>query len=174
MQELISVIVHSIFISHVTCWLAHSQYRWRLPRQRSRGGNLFMCSSWGEGQRNWLSVWCSEDECCSNSVSLRGFAPFNRIFAWLWHNLLLCTRAKHYLFIIARRRSIMVNSYWRQLVEYARERQSLIHVPILHPTYTPKANQPSTAKNQFPNLAQLVPVHGSNGEHHSSDSEYSA
>lgn len=40
------------------------------------------------------------------------------------------TRAKHFLFVIARRRSIMVNPYWRKLVGYARSKNALIHVPV--------------------------------------------
>lgn len=40
------------------------------------------------------------------------------------------TRAKHFLFVIARRRSIMVNPYWRKLVGYARTKNALIHVPL--------------------------------------------
>ena len=40
------------------------------------------------------------------------------------------TRAKHFLFVIARRRSIMVNHYWRQLVAYARLKQAIIQVPM--------------------------------------------
>ena len=40
------------------------------------------------------------------------------------------TRAKHFLFVIARRRSIMVNPYWRKLVGYARSKSAIIHVPI--------------------------------------------
>lgn len=40
------------------------------------------------------------------------------------------TRAKHFLFIIARRRSIMVNFYWRKLIGYARSKSAIIHVPL--------------------------------------------
>mmetsp|Transcript_18920 Transcript_18920/g.34089 ORF Transcript_18920/g.34089 Transcript_18920/m.34089 type:complete len:511 (-) Transcript_18920:419-1951(-) len=40
------------------------------------------------------------------------------------------TRAKHFLFVIARRRSIMVNPYWRKLVGYARSKSAIIPVPI--------------------------------------------
>jgi hypothetical protein len=40
------------------------------------------------------------------------------------------TRARHYLFVIARRRSIMVNPYWKKLVDYARTKNALIHVPM--------------------------------------------
>ncbi len=40
------------------------------------------------------------------------------------------TRARHFLFIIARRRSIMVNPYWRKLVGFARSKSSIIHVPL--------------------------------------------
>jgi len=40
------------------------------------------------------------------------------------------TRAKHFLFVIARRKSIMVNPYWRKLVGYARGKSAIIHVPV--------------------------------------------
>lgn len=41
------------------------------------------------------------------------------------------TRARHFLFIIARRRTIMVNPYWRKLVGFARSKSAIIHVPLL-------------------------------------------
>jgi senataxin len=41
------------------------------------------------------------------------------------------TRAKHFLFIIARCQSITVNPYWRDLVEHARESNAVVRVPIL-------------------------------------------
>lgn len=43
------------------------------------------------------------------------------------------TRARHFLFVITRRRSIMVNPYWRKLVEYARVNNALLQVPLLVP-----------------------------------------
>jgi len=69
------------------------------------------------------------------------------------------TRAKFYLFVIARRRSIMMNPYWRQLVGFARQKRSLIHVPIDH------------RNGLFPELSQLVPIIS---DDYSSESEYSA
>ena len=41
------------------------------------------------------------------------------------------TRAKHFLFVIARCNSIVVNPYWNDLVQHARENQAVLHVPIL-------------------------------------------
>jgi senataxin len=38
------------------------------------------------------------------------------------------TRAKHFLFVIARIDSIVQNPYWRELVEHARETQAGVHV----------------------------------------------
>jgi hypothetical protein len=82
-------------------------------------------------------------------------------------HFILFGRAKHFLFIVARRRSIMANHYWRQLVEFARERNSLIHVPIDHRLRGMKETNP------FPELTQLAPDkaddHGYSGE-----SDYSA
>ncbi|GKY98248.1 hypothetical protein MPSEU_000782500 [Mayamaea pseudoterrestris] len=39
------------------------------------------------------------------------------------------TRAKHMLFVIARCESIVVNPYWRDLVEHARETKAVVRVP---------------------------------------------
>lgn len=41
------------------------------------------------------------------------------------------TRAKHFLFVIARCQSIVVNPYWRDLVQHARETHSVLRVPKL-------------------------------------------
>jgi senataxin len=41
------------------------------------------------------------------------------------------TRAKHFLFVIARCKSIVVNPYWKDLVEHARERQAVLRIPVL-------------------------------------------
>ena len=40
------------------------------------------------------------------------------------------TRARHFLFVVARQRSIIVNPYWKKLVGYARIKNALIHVPL--------------------------------------------
>merc|ERR1740121_867709 len=40
------------------------------------------------------------------------------------------TRAKHFLFVIARCSSITVNPYWRDLVDHARETEAVIKVPF--------------------------------------------
>uniref|UniRef100_A0A7S4IUR5 WW domain-containing protein n=1 Tax=Odontella aurita TaxID=265563 RepID=A0A7S4IUR5_9STRA len=40
------------------------------------------------------------------------------------------TRAKHFLFVIARCRSIVVNPYWRDLVTHARETEGVVPVPF--------------------------------------------
>jgi len=42
------------------------------------------------------------------------------------------TRAKHFLFILARCKSIEVNPYWRDLVDYARESKAVVRVPIVN------------------------------------------
>ena len=59
------------------------------------------------------------------------------------------TRAKHFLFVIARRQSIMVNPYWRKLVGYARSKSAIIHVPIGldKQRSTPKALKSSLIKS---------------------------
>ena len=43
------------------------------------------------------------------------------------------TRARHFLFVITRRRSIMVNPYWSKLVGYARMNNALLQEPLLVP-----------------------------------------
>lgn len=40
------------------------------------------------------------------------------------------TRAKHFLFVIARCESIVVNPYWRDLVQHARETKAVVSVPL--------------------------------------------
>jgi senataxin len=40
------------------------------------------------------------------------------------------TRAKHFLFVIARCESISVNPYWRDLVQHARETKAVVRVPM--------------------------------------------
>ena len=40
------------------------------------------------------------------------------------------TRAKHFLFVIARCESIVVNPYWRDLVHHARENEAVVRVPM--------------------------------------------
>ena len=63
------------------------------------------------------------------------------------------TRAKNYLFVIARRRSIVVNPYWRDLVGYASEKNAIINVPINRSRA--KGND---KKEMFPNLMRLTPA----------------
>ena len=41
------------------------------------------------------------------------------------------TRAKHFLFVIARCKSIVVNPYWKDLVEHARDTNAVVNVPVL-------------------------------------------
>jgi len=40
------------------------------------------------------------------------------------------TRAKHFLFVIARCESIVVNPYWKDLVNHARENKAVVRVPM--------------------------------------------
>jgi len=52
------------------------------------------------------------------------------------------TRAKYFLFVIARCQSIIVNPYWDQLVKHAREARAIIPVPV-------------SGKSVFPDLSSL-------------------
>ncbi len=54
------------------------------------------------------------------------------------------TRAKHFLFVIANTRSIVVNPYWRDLVEQARKTKAVIPVP-------------QWKNSSFPDLSTLRP-----------------
>ena len=49
------------------------------------------------------------------------------------------TRAKHFLFVIARKKSIMVNPYWRKLVGYAKSKNAIIQVPIIQKQHSKPA-----------------------------------
>ena len=55
------------------------------------------------------------------------------------------TRAKHFLFVIARCSSIVTNPYWRDLVDYANENRAIIKVPLLR-------------LQSFPDLKTLEPT----------------
>ena len=55
------------------------------------------------------------------------------------------TRAKHFLFVIARCQSIIVNPYWKDLVDHAHERRAIINVP-------------ARGKFSFPDLCSLEAV----------------
>jgi len=67
------------------------------------------------------------------------------------------TRAKNFLFVIARRRSIIVNPYWRDLVTYARDKNSIIRVPINRQQRF-QSNNNNERTELFPNLVQIAPV----------------
>lgn len=71
------------------------------------------------------------------------------------------TRAKNFLFVIARQRSIMVNPYWRDLVNYAREKNAIIHVPFNRQQSSQTNNNERV--EMFPNLVRLAPFSISNG-----------
>uniref|UniRef100_A0A7S2A4T2 WW domain-containing protein n=1 Tax=Ditylum brightwellii TaxID=49249 RepID=A0A7S2A4T2_9STRA len=68
------------------------------------------------------------------------------------------TRAKHFLFVIARCRSIMVNPYWRDLVAHSRERRAMIKVPM---KVKRKINKITGTVNKelIVDLKSLVPLH---------------
>ena len=80
------------------------------------------------------------------------------------------TRAKNFLFVIARCRTILVNPYWRDFVGFARSQESILRI------VPKKANQTSGRRNGrkyygkgplvencFPNLQQLRPIHHGGG-----------
>lgn len=69
------------------------------------------------------------------------------------------TRAKHFLFVIARCQSIVVNPYWKDLVQHARETNAVVKVPVLggppnQPRFgplnefLPETNQPAVVQQK--------------------------
>ena len=77
------------------------------------------------------------------------------------------TRAKHFLFVIARCRTIIVNPYWRDLVSHARQHRAIIKVPIQRiknkNSLTARRNDAmdhrTIEEQMFPNLTKIAPLH---------------
>merc|ERR1712157_548722 len=69
------------------------------------------------------------------------------------------TRAKHFLFVIARVKSIVVNPYWRELVAHAREKKAVVHVPIIYSSSSSSNTSGGGRNNRgnisFPDLKTL-------------------
>ena len=65
------------------------------------------------------------------------------------------TRAKHFLFVIARCQSIIVNPYWDQLVKHAREGRAIIPVPVSGRSVFPEL---SSLKSLEPEKKEMVPI----------------
>ena len=59
------------------------------------------------------------------------------------------TRAKHFLFVIARCKSIVVNPYWKDLVEHARDTNAVVTVPKPKNQYKSKGNKGNKGKPSF-------------------------
>ena len=78
------------------------------------------------------------------------------------------TRARHFLFVIARCQSIVVNPYWDQLVSQAREDRAVIPVPV-----TGKSNFPdlSTLQAMKPVRREMTPVFKRNQQSNDSDED---
>jgi senataxin len=80
------------------------------------------------------------------------------------------TRAKHFLFVIARCRTILVNPYWRDFVAHARKQQAILRI-------VPRKNNQNmgrmmgrknngssaTIEKSFPNLRYVKPIHHDEG-----------
>lgn len=88
------------------------------------------------------------------------------------------TRAKHFLFIIANCRSIVVNPYWRDLVEHAKERGAVIKVSPRINDGLRQIAQGRGGRNSgnrgrgsaerlemFPDLGKLLPIQPSRLQH---------
>ena len=96
------------------------------------------------------------------------------------------TRAKYYMFIITRCRTILVNPYWRDLVSHARKQQAIFKVLSTNArshTIKNKEDEMSNGKLIFSDLKDLLPLHPhsrfgnqelSHDSNYNSDSEISA
>lgn len=62
------------------------------------------------------------------------------------------TRAKHFLFIIARCDSIVANPYWRELTQHAWDTSSLLRVPFL---LMGKRGRDGAMSYEFPNMTTI-------------------
>ena len=89
------------------------------------------------------------------------------------------TRAKHFLFVIARCSSIVVNPYWRDLVDHAREQEGVIQVPFSGSRQSLSFPDLWTLKAMPPPQKQMVPenrktqkVHRSTNDNPSSGRGY--
>jgi len=67
------------------------------------------------------------------------------------------TRAKFFLFVIARCDSIVVNPYWRELVDHARDTQAVVSVPMK------QNNNNNNTSPGFPDLVHLRESGGGGG-----------
>jgi senataxin len=63
------------------------------------------------------------------------------------------TRAKHFLFVIARCESVVVNPYWFDFVQHARETNAVVRVPMLGSGPTASFGDLSTWKLEKPSVA---------------------
>jgi hypothetical protein len=70
------------------------------------------------------------------------------------------TRAKHFLFVIARCSSIIINPYWRDLVDYAVNKEAVIKVVPRLGGGQGGGRRPSRLMDSemFPDLCDLQPV----------------
>ena len=68
------------------------------------------------------------------------------------------TRAKYFLFILARCKSIVVNPYWRDLVEHARESNAVLRVPILGQGNKPEFGDPLSWQSETGSTVSPIPV----------------
>lgn len=68
------------------------------------------------------------------------------------------TRAKHFLFVIARCRSIVVNPYWRDLVDHARETKSVVKVHMRGDSSKPSFPDIEKLKAEEPPRKAIVPA----------------
>lgn len=71
------------------------------------------------------------------------------------------TRAKHFLFVIARCRTIIINPYWRDLISYARSQRAILKVVAKRQNQVQdkKKNEKICDLDIFPNLKSLKPIH---------------
>ena len=70
------------------------------------------------------------------------------------------TRAKHFLFVIARCRTIIINPYWRDLISHARSQSAILKVVVKRKKQAKKKDeQIYDLFDTFPSVKSLKPIH---------------
>jgi len=69
------------------------------------------------------------------------------------------TRAKHFLFVIARCESVVVNPYWNDLVQHARERHAVLRIPVTGSGNSMSFGSMNAWMQEVPNAALGPPRH---------------
>lgn len=78
------------------------------------------------------------------------------------------TRAKHFLFVIARCRTILINPFWRDFVAHARKQNAILRIvpekKNVQNNGMKRSKFSASAEKLFPNLRFIRPLHHDGGE----------